>query len=200
MHHAIDFRSQLDQFLVCTPRKKSLKHQLIKVTQGLVLVKLGKLEYALEAGQWFWLPFDTLVSLTYTPNTQTQNVFVSSRVLARFPRQAGFVEANELLTALINRLETITEHRDQQISLLNVVQQELVSLKPKLTESPLTQQFNQWRADKPSSLSSELKLVLRMREANKQMQSGQKRTAVVESLFNSDETLFSNLERTLLGR
>jgi len=200
MHHAIDFQSQLDQFLVCTPRKKSLKHQLIKVTQGLVLVKLGKLEYALEAGQWFWLPFDTLVSLTYTPNTLTQSITVSSRVRTRFPKQAGFVHANELLTAVVNRLETIAERCDEQVLLLNVVEQELASLKPELTESQFTKQVNQWQADKASNLSNELKLVLRVREANKQMQSGKKRAVVVEALFGGDEALFSNLERTLLGR
>lgn len=199
MHHAIDFQSQLNEFLVCTPRKKSLKHQLIKVTQGLMLVKLGKLEYAVEAGQWFWLPFDTLISLTYTPNTHVQTVAVSCRVRGHFQRQAGYIQANELLSALICRLESLIERRDEQLILLNVVQQELASIKPELTESRYTKQIKQWQSDKASTLSNELKLVLRMREANKQMQSGKKRAVVVASLFDGDETLFSNLERTLLG-
>ncbi|KJY84584.1 AraC family transcriptional regulator [Vibrio galatheae] len=200
MHHAISFQSQNHQFLVCTPRKKSLKHKLINVKQGLVLVKLGKIEYAVQAGQSFWLPFDTLTSLTYTPDTLTNTVEVSSRVSARFPKQGGYVQFNELLTALLIRLEGLGDQRDQQIDLLNVVQSELTTLKPELKETQYTKQINQWQAKGESKLGSELKLVLRVREATKQMQSGKQRTVVVDDLFDGNDDLFSNLESAILGR
>ncbi|MDC5818396.1 AraC family transcriptional regulator [Vibrio europaeus] len=200
MHHAISFQSKLNDFLICTPRKKSLKHQLICVKQGLVLVKLGKLEYAVEAGQSFWLPFDTLTSLTYTPNTIVSSVGVSSRVVAPFPKQGGYIQAEELLSALLNRLEIHNGHHERQVDLLKVVQSELTTLKPELKETRYTKQINQWQADKESSLSNELKLVLRVREANKQMQSGKKRPMVVESLFDGNDALLVSLEQTILGR
>lgn len=200
MHHAISFQSELNDFLICTPRKKSLKHQLISVKQGLALVKLGKLEYAVEAGQSFWLPFDTLTSLTYTPNTIVNSVSVSSRVVAPFPKQGGYIQAEELLSALLNRLEFHNGHRGRQVDLLKVVQSELTTLKPELKETRYTKQINQWQADKESALSNELKLVLRVREANKQMQSGKKRPMVVESLFDGNDALLASLEQTILGR
>ncbi|MEZ8100479.1 AraC family transcriptional regulator [Vibrio bivalvicida] len=200
MHYAISFQSELNEFLVCTPRKKSLKHQLISVKQGLVLVKLGKIEYTLEPGQSFWLPCDTLTSLTYTPYTITNIVAVSSRVAGRFPKQAGYINANALLTALLNRLDELKPKREEQIDLLKVVQTELTALKPELKTTKYTQQVNQWQAEQSSSLSNELKLVLLVREANKQLQSGKKRPVVVDSLFNGDDTLFTNLEQTVLGR
>jgi len=200
MHYAISFQSELNEFLVCTPRKKSLKHQLICVKQGLVLVKLGKIEYALEPGQCFWLPFDTLTSLTYTPNTVTSLVSVSSRVAEPFAKKAGYIQTNELLTALLNRLEELKPKREEQIDLLRVVQTELTTLKPELRETKYTQQVNQWQVEQASSLANELKLVLLVREANKQMQSGKKRPVVVDSLFSGDDALFTSLEQTILGR
>lgn len=200
MHHAISFQSELNDFLICTPRKKSLKHQLISVKQGLVLVKLGKLEYAVEAGQSFWLPFDTLTSLTYTPNTITHSVSVSCRVRATFPKQGGYIQAGELLSALINRLEGLNGQHERQVDLLKVVQSELTTLKPELKETRYTKQINQWQVDKESSLANELKLVLRVREANKQMQSGKKRPVVVDSLFDGNDALLTSLEQTILGQ
>ena len=70
MNYATSFESKYYPFLLCTPRKKTLKHQLIRVTDGLVLIRLGKIEYAVEPGQEFWLPFDTLTSLTFTPQSE----------------------------------------------------------------------------------------------------------------------------------
>lgn len=199
MHHAISFQSQHYDFLICTPRKKSLKHQLICVKQGLVLVKLGKTEYALQAGDAFWLPFDTLTSLTYTPNTLCSSICVSSRVVANFPKQGGYVQTNELLTALINRLDTVQDQRDLQTDLLAVARGELTQIKPELKESLMTKRINQWQVDQDSKLSQELKLVLRVREANKRMQSGIKRPLVIDALFDGDEILFTNLEQTIVG-
>ena len=120
MHYAISFQAELYDFLASTPRKKLLKHQLICVEQGLVLIKLGKLEYAVEAGQSFWLPFDTLASITYTPATLVRDVQISSRVTLPLAKQGGYVELNELMLALLNRLVTLASNREAQLDLLAV--------------------------------------------------------------------------------
>ncbi|EEX93739.1 hypothetical protein VIOR3934_00080 [Vibrio orientalis CIP 102891 = ATCC 33934] len=200
MHYAISYQAEHNDFLICTSRRKSLKHKLICVRQGLVLVKLGKHEFAVEPNQYFWLPFDTLVSITYTPNTLVDTIELSSRVSLRLPKQAGFIKSNELMTALLNRLRDVPATRDKQIDLLTVLQQELVDLCPALKEGKLSQQIAQWKYDGESSLSSELQLVLRVREANKQMQSGKKRPVVVEALFDGNDSLFTGLEKAILGR
>ncbi|MCZ4293322.1 AraC family transcriptional regulator [Vibrio sinaloensis] len=199
MHYAISFQSELYDFLVSTSRKKLLKHQLICVEKGLALVKLGKQEYAVEAGQSFWLPFDALTSITYTPKTLVRSVQVSSRVTSQLPKQGGYVELNELMTAVLNRLATLVANREAQLDLLAVLRQELPSLKPVLKESKLSQKINHWKVNQTSSLANELQLVLTVREACKQMKSGKKREQVVSTLFDGNESLLTGLEKTILG-
>ncbi|NVD08401.1 AraC family transcriptional regulator [Vibrio sp. JPW-9-11-11] len=200
MHYAISFHTDTHDFLLTTPRRNALKHKLICVKQGLVLVKLGKLEYAVESGQSFWLPFDSLVSLTYTPNTQVNTVEVSSRVSTSLARQGGYVELDQLTLALLSRLETLGENQTRLRTLLTVLLDELSELKPELKESKLSQQINQWQPDHDSPLNNELQLVLRLREAKKQMLSGKKRAGVVDDLFDGNDALLISLEHALLGR
>lgn len=199
MHYAISFQSELYDFLVSTSRKKLLKHQLICVEKGLALVKLGKQEYAVEAGQSFWLPFDSLTAITYTPKTLVRSVQVSSRVTSQLPKQGGYVELNELMAAVLNRLATLVANREAQLDLLAVLRQELTSLKPVLKESKLSQKINHWKVNQTSSLANELQLVLTVREACKQMKSGKKRAQVVSTLFDGNESLLMGLEKTILG-
>ncbi|EGA65448.1 hypothetical protein [Vibrio brasiliensis] len=199
MHYAISYQTDLYDFLVSTSRKKLLKHQLICVEQGLVLVKLGKLEYTVEAGEAFWLPFDVLTSVTFTPATLVRSVQVSSRVTLSLPKQGGYVELNELSSAILNRLATLADNRDAQVDLLAVLRHELTSLKPLLKENKFTKAVNQWQAKQPSQLPNELQLVLTVREASKQMKSGKKREDVVATLFDGNESLLSGLEQAILG-
>ncbi|MCG9750305.1 AraC family transcriptional regulator [Vibrio brasiliensis] len=199
MHYAISYQTDRYDFLVSTSRKKLLKHQLICVEQGLVLVKLGKLEYTVEAGEAFWLPFDVLTSVTFTPATLVRSVQVSSRVTLSLPKQGGYVELNELSSAILNRLATLADNRDAQVDLLAVLRHELTSLKPLLKESKFTKAVNQWQAKQPSQLPNELQLVLTVREASKQMKSGKKREDVVATLFDGNESLLSGLEQAILG-
>ncbi|MCG9727764.1 AraC family transcriptional regulator [Vibrio brasiliensis] len=199
MHYAISYQTDLYDFLVSTSRKKLLKHQLICVEQGLVLVKLGKLEYTVEAGEAFWLPFDVLTSVTFTPATLVRSVQASSRVTLSLPKQGGYVELNELSSAILNRLATLADNRDAQVDLLAVLRHELTSLKPLLKENKFTKAVNQWQAKQPSQLPNELQLVLTVREASKQMKSGKKRKDVVATLFDGNESLLSGLEQAILG-
>ncbi|RJX68930.1 AraC family transcriptional regulator [Vibrio sinensis] len=199
MHYAISHQVQHYSFLSTTPRKKVLKHMLLRVDQGLALLKLGKTEYAVEAGQTVWIPFDSLCSLTFFPNTHIQRIEVSSRVTSRLPKQGGFVQLNELCTALLNRLGEQQQAHEKTVPMLAVFKQELSLLAPELNESEMTQAINHWKVDVKSTLSSEVQLVLKMREAGKRMLSGQKQAQVVADLFGNQMEAYLQLRSALLG-
>lgn len=135
MHYAISHQLLRQDFLHSTPRRKLLKHTLLYVRGGLVLVKLGKQEYAVEADHAFWLPFDTLCSITYFPNTAVQLVEVSCRVTSPLSKQGGYVALNELSQALINRLNDVDSDNDIRNDQLKVMRHELSTMQPKLKKA-----------------------------------------------------------------
>ncbi|MEH0688945.1 AraC family transcriptional regulator [Vibrio cholerae] len=202
MHYAISYQAQSHEYLTTTPRRHTIKHGLLRVTQGFVFIRLGKKEYVVEPGDTFWLPFDTLAAVTYTPNTQLDRIEVSVRTQLPLVRQAGYIQPTPLLTALLDRLSTVDD-RQKQLPLLTVVRDELPSITPKLSESTFTKQLNQWLSDKTlraqSSLPSEVQLLLRVREARKQMLSGQARSQVIKQWFDGNDAVFDNLEQALVG-
>ncbi|WP_122046189.1 AraC family transcriptional regulator [Vibrio atlanticus] len=205
MNFAIEYTSAYFSHLVITPRKKVLKHSLVSVQSGLVLIKLGKQEYAVEPGQSVWVPYDCLTSLTYFPNTQVDRVDFSVRLTDSFPRQAGYVTQTNLSSALLEKLEVTksrslkTKNTEQAFKdMLSVLKQEVLSFKPLLCESALSQRFNQWNVD-DSNLPQEHTLVMVMREAKKRMQSGQKRTLVIDDLFSGKEEEFEQLCMLVFG-
>ncbi|OLQ93438.1 AraC family transcriptional regulator [Vibrio panuliri] len=200
MHYAISLKTTEFGFLSITPRKKLLKHCLLRVEDGLALVRLGKHEYAIEPGQAMWLPFDCLTSTTYFPNTTISMVEVSSRVQQSLPKQAGFVDFNELTTAVINRLvATDAQAHETKLELYRVLQAELASLHPKLRPSTLGNAVSQWSPEKDSELSKEIQLVLLVREARRQILSGSKPQAVVEQLFAGDQASFTLMVESICG-
>ncbi|MFB9215732.1 AraC family transcriptional regulator [Vibrio sinaloensis] len=201
MHYAISHTTLEQEFLHITPRRKLLKHTLLHVKEGLVLVKLGKQEYAIEPGSSFWLPFNALCSLTYFPNSKVEKVDVSCRVTTQMPVQGGYVQLNELCQAIVTRLGDHTSNEQAKAELLAVLRTEFSSMAPKLHQSKLNALINQWHWDiLDSALSREQQLVLKMREASKMMLSGKKRPQVIEQLFDGDEITFTQLEAVLLGK
>ncbi|WP_046223147.1 hypothetical protein [Vibrio sp. ECSMB14106] len=205
MNFAIEYTSAYFSHLVITPRKKVLKHSLVSVQSGLVLIKLGKQEYAVEPGQSIWIPYDCLTSLTYFPNTQINRVDFSIRLTDSFPRQAGYITQTNLSLALLEKLELTKSHSssanntDQACKdMLSVLKQEVLSFKPLLYESALSLRFNQWSID-DSNLPQEHTLVMVMREAKKRMQSGQKRSLVIDDLFSGKEEEFEQLCMLVFG-
>ncbi len=73
--------------------------------------------------------------------------------------------------------------RNKRLKICFLLKQEVLSFKPLLCESALSQRFNQWNID-DSNLPQEHTLVMVMREAKKRMQSGQKRALVIDDLFS----------------
>ncbi|TKF04559.1 AraC family transcriptional regulator [Vibrio kanaloae] len=205
MNFAIEYTSAYFSHLVITPRKKVLKHSLVSVQSGLVLIKLGKQEYTVEPGQSIWIPYDCLTSLTYFPNTQINRVDFSIRLTDSFPRQAGYITQTNLSLALLEKLDLTKSHAssanntDQACKdMLSVLKQEVLSFKPLLYESALSLRFNQWSID-DSNLPQEHTLVMVMREAKKRMQSGQKRSLVIDDLFSGKEEEFEQLCMLVFG-
>ncbi|CAE6919002.1 hypothetical protein ACOMICROBIO_GDFFDHBD_01866 [Vibrio sp. B1REV9] len=193
MNYAIEFHDTHFPFLHVTARKKALKHSLLSVVEGLVIIKLGKQEYAIEPGQYFWIPQDCLSSLTFLPNTRLNRCDFSIRLTDEFPQQAGFFKPSSLLKALVQKL-SITQKRDQyQLDLLAVVKHEVLTLRPSLNNSPLTNSINQWQPGCEERISRELCLVLTLREARKMKLSGKKQQDIVERLFAGNEEEFEQL-------
>jgi len=189
MNYAIEFHDAKYPFLEVAARKKALKHSLLSVVEGLAVIKLGKQEYAIEPGQYFWIPQGCLSSLTFLPNSRVYRCDFSVRLNDDFSQQAGFVKPSPLLKALVEKLATTAERSDLQTDLLTVVRHEVLTLSPKLAHSTLTKTINQWTPGCDMDISKELCLVLTLREARKMKLSGKKEEQIVDTLFagNTEE-------------
>ncbi|MDE1239327.1 hypothetical protein [Vibrio aestuarianus] len=199
MNYAIHFETLLQVNLVVTPRKKVIKHSLVRVTSGLALCKLGKHEYSIEAGQAFWIPLDCLCSLTFFPNTQIQRVDFSARLCVPFPHQAGYVTLSELSLAAIDKLNQCKQNDEIYTHLLQVLKLEIAQLQPKIELNRLSHDISTWQPHKESHLSAECQMVLRVREAQKRKLSGTKISQIISELFNDDMQQYHQLFSLVLG-
>lgn len=206
MNYAIQSETCLFPFLEATPRKRAVKHSLIHVERGLVLVKLGKHEYAIEPGQALWIPIDCLCSLTFFPTTQVQRIDFSVRLRDQFPHQAGLVEHSELSYAVLNRLRQL-ENISQDINavevyphLLQVIKSEVQNFEPKLVDSAFNQALANWSPAVNRGISNEQHLALLVREAMKRRLSGGKQEHIVADLFNGRHDQFEQMCQIVLGK
>ncbi|MGR5528138.1 AraC family transcriptional regulator [Vibrio alfacsensis] len=199
MNYAIEFHDAHFPFLHVTARKNALKHSLLSVVEGLAIIKLGRQEYAIEPGQYFWIPQGCLSSLTFLPNTRVNRCDFSVRLKDSFAHQAGFVTPSVLLKALAEKLSTTKERSTYQLDLLTVVKHEALTLKPSLNTSPLTTSINQWKLGCEERISRELCLVLTLREARKMKLSGLKQADIVEQLFAGNEEEYEQLCYLVFG-
>lgn len=193
MNYAIEFHDANYPFLDVTARKKALKHSLISVVEGLVIIKLGKHEYAIEPGQYFWIPQGCLSSLTFLPNSRVHRCDFSVRLSDDFPQQAGFIKPSVLLSALVEKLTTAESRSELQLDLLAVVKHEVVTLSPTLASSALSKSINQWKPGCEARISRELCLVLTLREARKMKLSGKKQAVIVDELFAGNNEEYEQL-------
>ncbi len=200
MHYAISHQSFEFPFLSTTPRKKVLKHSLICVKQGVMLVRLGKQEYAVEAGDDFWIPFDCLCALTFFPQTVIERVDFSVRLTNAFPSKAGYVEHTNLSTALIERLSKDTKMKDAvKDSMLDLVKHEVTNMQPLLLQTERSQQFTQWSPNDDADLPKDELLVMTMREARKRLLSGTSEDAMIEELFDGRDEEYHLLKQIVFG-
>ncbi len=200
MNYAIQSEICLFPYLEVTPRKRATKHSLVKVNSGLALFKLGKQEYAIEAGQAIWVPIECLCSLTFLPNTHVTRVDFSVRLKDEFPHQSGFIKLTELSSALLNRIQATKTSDEVYPHLLQVLKDEVKKYEPKLVESDLTKQLNLWQPNQADNLSKEHQVALLIREAMKRKLSGMKLQTIIDELFSGNASQFDQMCQLVLGK
>lgn len=206
MNYAVNVEHGTTEYIKITPRKRSTKFSLLYVEQGLVLIRLGKMEYAVEAGQPWWLPYDCLTSLTYLPNTRYIRIDMSVRLRQSFPHQAGLVALSPLAQQALLRLSTTERDKPLFDALSTIMKYEACAFQPQLAESRLTVAISQWQPDSENVqsvpdqvLNNDLQLALRVREGYKLEQSGQKAAAIAERLFQGNVSQYQQLKQLLIA-
>ena len=200
MHYSISHQTSNAPFLSITPRKKLIKHTLLAVECGLVLVRLGKNEYALTPGQVMWLPLDCLTSICCFPNTTLQTIDISCRVSATLPKQAGYVKLNELSQALLNRMASMPDNHQEKVDLLKVMLKELDHCSPKLTLNDFSTKISRWQPNISCDLPQDIQVALRVREARKRLLSGQAKTQIINELFSGDHNAYDAIYYSVFGK
>ncbi|MFG0607460.1 AraC family transcriptional regulator [Vibrio mimicus] len=200
MNYAIQSETRHYPYLEVTARKRTLKHSLIRVEQGLLLCKLGKHEYAVERGQTLWIPFDCLCGLTFFPDTQITRIDFSLRLNVRFPHNAGFIKLSELASALLNRLQGCERDHPAFGHLTQLLMLDIATCDPKLKISPLSQTLQGWQPEAHANVNKEQHVVLLVREALKRSQSGAQTQSIIDQLFSGNGEQFQQLCMLILGR
>ena len=126
MHHAIEYQHFSTPHLQVGARKRVPMGQLLRVTQGAALLRLGAHELLLTAGSHFWLCADALAAFTPLAGSHIDRLICSVRVAQ--PAQAGWLQPTPLLDALLDSLASWDRERDWQGAYghrLRVIQDEL---------------------------------------------------------------------------
>ncbi|WP_440888820.1 AraC family transcriptional regulator [Vibrio sp. WZ-1] len=200
MNYAIEFHNESYSLLTTTARKKTLKHSLLTVVEGLATIRLGKHEYAIEPGNSFWIPQGCLSSITYFPNCIAVRCDFSVRLRDHFSSQAGFIERSLLLQASLEKLRACDVGTSLHNDLLRIIKHEVLDVEPKLVTSKASEALMQWTPMSKNHALKELHLALLVREARKRTLSGIKKGRVVEDLFDGSEQQCDQLSELLLGK
>ncbi|WP_295891404.1 hypothetical protein [uncultured Vibrio sp.] len=206
MNYAVQHQITHYDFLTTTPRKKIIKHSLVRVIEGLALVRLGKNEYALHKGESIWIPLDCLCSVTFFPASKIQSIDFSSRLNLSFPTSSGQVKPNDLLAALLDQLKQEEQSAEEQSTddylqaILSLVKLEVTKLSPKLKLDRFSQAVTSWQPLQSSSLDAQVQLALLIREAKKRTLSGQKKPLIAEQLFAGNEKECDQVATLILGQ
>ncbi|MFM5500856.1 hypothetical protein ACET7P_07950 [Aeromonas veronii] len=102
MHHAIEYHHFSCEGLHAGNRKRTPVGQLLRITRGAALLRLGQHELLLPAGSSFWLCADALAAFSPLSGCEYDQLSVSLRVAQ--PQQAGWLQATPLLDALLDSL------------------------------------------------------------------------------------------------
>lgn len=102
MHHAIEYHHFSCHGLQAGNRKRTPVGQLLRITRGAALLRLGQHELLLPAGRCFWLCADALAAFSPLSGCHYDQLSVSLRV--EQPQQAGWLQTTPLLDALLDSL------------------------------------------------------------------------------------------------
>ncbi|RAI99940.1 hypothetical protein [Aeromonas salmonicida] len=112
MHHAIECQHFSSPHLQVGGRKRSPLGQLLRITRGGALLRLGQHELLLTAGNSFWLCADALAAFSPLAGCHYDLLTCSPRVAQ--PAQAGWLHPTPLLDALFDSLTQWQRPRDWQ--------------------------------------------------------------------------------------
>jgi hypothetical protein len=200
MNYAVNSEYRDGNQLIITPRKRSLKQSLLYVKSGLVLLRLGKAEYAIEPDQAWWIPADCLMSLTFLPNSKSLQLDFSQRLTQSFPTQSGCIALTTLAQQGLERLATLERDHPLYSPIAELLKYEAAHCKPKLIDSPLSQAISRWQplAKTDQMISAELHLALLLREARKLELSGRNESHVASLWFNGNLEQYQQLKSIFL--
>ncbi|OOF23162.1 hypothetical protein [Salinivibrio sp. IB872] len=137
MKYTSEYTAYHQDRLVLTPRKRRHTATFLYVEIGLVLVRLGKHDIPVYAGQGFWLPFDCLYALMITPHTSLHQLTVSPRVTVSLPQSTGHVIPSALLHAGLTALDPLSganQNTPATRRLHGVLLDQLVTLSPAIAK------------------------------------------------------------------
>ncbi|WP_270691059.1 hypothetical protein [Aeromonas sp. D3] len=112
MHHAIECQHFSSPHLQVGGRKRAPLGQLLRITRGGALLRLGQHELLLTAGNSFWLCADALAAFSPLAGCHYDLLTCSPRVAQ--PAQAGWLHPTPLLDALFDSLTQWQRPRDWQ--------------------------------------------------------------------------------------
>jgi len=102
MQHAIEYHHFSCEGLQAGHRKRTPVGQLLRITRGAALLRLGQHELLLPAGSSFWLCADALAAFSPLSGCHYDRLGISLRLDQ--PQQAGWLQATPLLNALLDSL------------------------------------------------------------------------------------------------
>lgn len=223
MKQAIEFSQNEHPFLFVGSRRKSHNAYFIVVTNGSILMRLGKHEHLVSKGHGFWVPFDCLHALTVLPGTCFFKVAFSIRLQQPLCRDAGFFVVSPLLDALLVELtKQPAEKHDwngvegrllkviaDQISNLSASTQSLSPAINKQYHNALALLLNGNKVTEQAAVQAiepivgmtikEFESCITIREALKLMRSGRKLPQIAAQL-NTSEVLLEALAMPILGK
>ncbi|MFS1506357.1 hypothetical protein BCU13_023760 [Vibrio lentus] len=118
---------------------------------------MGKIEYAIAAGDTFWLPANCLSALSYFLIVDTRLSKRHRRLSKPFPHQTGYVKPNTLVLSLLDKLSEVSSLSEHQQVLLTTLQYELLEMHPNLqTTKPQAEQWDSAGKDLSAEYQSSL--------------------------------------------
>ncbi|MGY3943995.1 hypothetical protein [Aeromonas tecta] len=210
MHHAIEYQHFSTPHLQVGARKRSPMGQLLRVTQGAALLRLGAHELLLTAGSHFWLCADALAAFTPLAGCHYDRLICSLRVAQ--PAQAGWLQPTPLLDALLGSLASWNREPDWQGAYghrLRVIQDELQGCTIRSQADQSLQ--SAWRALQAGDLTAGQTLMAagldpvalgaqwQLLQAVRLLRSGSKPAQVMSKLGYSDDSALDEACQQWLG-
>lgn len=178
-------------------------HRCIFITQGMLWLRLGKIEYVFKAGDICWIPAHCLAGVSFMPQTQCLMIEISTRLNIKLPTQAGKFTANPLLQASLERLIALSNEPSSEnngiahlSTIYQLIRYEFSEISPELD---LLETVEQWRSQLTQLEQQQIDKITIMRQAIAAKSSGKTTDFIVDSLYEGDFEQYQHDLSTLLN-